>query len=93
MGTAQKQEDLSKNVKDVRSVLRKAPNWKAAGPDGVQGFWIKIFQNLHKKITDYLQKRLKTRTCPKLTLVKETNLETIVLSPVFPFYERSWRRR
>ena len=33
MGTAQKQEDLSKNVKDVRSVLRKA-----AGPDGVQGF-------------------------------------------------------
>ena len=38
MGTAQKQEDLSKNVKDVRSVLRKAPNWKAAGPNGVQGF-------------------------------------------------------
>ena len=28
--------------------LLKTQNWKAPGPDGVQGFWLKNFTSLHK---------------------------------------------
>ena len=30
--------------KFLRTVLKRMPNWKAPGPDGVQGFWLKILQ-------------------------------------------------
>ena len=46
METAQPHENLNMIVKDVSSVLRKVPNYKAAGPDGIDGFCI-------KKITEH----------------------------------------
>ena len=34
----------------VRSQCRKLPNWKAPGPDGVQGYWLKKLSSLHERI-------------------------------------------
>ena len=33
MGQVQEQEDLTITMEDVRSVSKRVPNWKAAGPD------------------------------------------------------------
>ena len=35
----------------VNIQCRKVPNWKGAGPDGVQGYWLKKFTSLHGKIS------------------------------------------
>ena len=35
----------------VNIQCRKVPNWKGAGPDGVQGYWLKNFTSLHGKIS------------------------------------------
>ena len=32
--------------------LRKMPNWKAPGLDGIQGFWLKMFTSQHQRLTD-----------------------------------------
>ena len=38
-----KQEEFSINSGKVQNFLSKILNWKAPGPDGVQGFWLKNF--------------------------------------------------
>ena len=40
------------------------PNWKAAGPDGVQGYWLKHLRSLHQTLRDQLQQCLSTRCAP-----------------------------
>ena len=45
-----KQEELIITTDLVSKQARKIPNWKAPGRDGVQGFWIKRFNSLHKRI-------------------------------------------
>ena len=39
----------------VKKSARKMKNWKAAGADGIQGFWIKNLTNLHKRMATQLQ--------------------------------------
>ena len=34
----------------VKQSCQKLPNWKAPGPDGVQGYWFKKITNLHRRI-------------------------------------------
>ena len=34
----------------MRNKVRKLPNWKAPGPDGVQGYWLKNLPSLHHRI-------------------------------------------
>ena len=46
------QEDTIITEDDVRQMSKKMSNWKAAGPDGVQGFWIKKLTNCHKRISE-----------------------------------------
>ena len=45
-----KQDDVKITAQDVRKQTGKIPNWKAAGPDGVQGYWLKNFSSLHDRI-------------------------------------------
>ena len=33
-------------------VMRKIPNWKAANPDNLQGYWLKNLTPLHDTLTD-----------------------------------------
>ena len=36
------------------------PNWKAPGPDGLDGFWLKKFTSLHQVMVNYLDDCIKT---------------------------------
>ena len=49
------QEDLSITVEDNRNGVSKMKNWKAAGPDLVQGFWFKKLTALHSILQECLQ--------------------------------------
>ena len=49
-----KQEGFIINSGKVQNVLSKIPNWKAPGPDGVQGFWLKYFKSMHQWLVKYL---------------------------------------
>ena len=40
-------------------------NWKALGPDGVQGYWFKTFDCLHKPIVIAFQKCIDNRDVPE----------------------------
>ena len=52
----------------MMGVMKKMPNWKAPGPDNVQGYWFKILTSLHEKLVVYLQKCLGSGVVPnKLT--------------------------
>lgn len=51
----EQQDDLTINIETLRSTLRKIPNWKAPGPDNVQGFWLKSMKKLHERMALQLQ--------------------------------------
>eukprot|EP00795_Rhopilema_esculentum_P016163 gene16163-biopygen5458 len=44
------QEKFEIAVEMVTQQCKKLPNWKAPGPDGVQGFWLKKMHSLHNRI-------------------------------------------
>ena len=50
--------DLQQNIVidelKVFSKVRKIPNWKSPGPDGVQGYWLKNLTSLHQRIASQL---------------------------------------
>ena len=48
------QDKICINVETVTQFLKKVPNWKAPGPDLVQGFWVKNFTSLHTCIANNL---------------------------------------
>ena len=50
-----KQEDIRISVENVKTAIRKMTNWKAPGPDCVQGYWVKRFLSLHSRLTEHLQ--------------------------------------
>ena len=48
--------DIVVKIEDVVKETKRMSNWKAPGPDGVQGYWFKAFDCLHKPIVNALQK-------------------------------------
>ena len=44
------QENVVVTVEMKKSKVRKLPNWKAPGPDGVQGYWLKNLPSQHDRI-------------------------------------------
>ena len=42
----------------IKKILRKMPNWKAVGPDIVQGFWLENFKSNQECLRRNLQKCL-----------------------------------
>ncbi len=59
-----KQEDIEIEEGKVKEQLKKIPNWKAPGPDGVQGFWIKNLNGLHNRIAEQLNEIIRTGVVP-----------------------------
>ena len=57
MSEFDKQEDIRISVENVKTAIRKMTNWKAPGPDCIQGYWFKRFSTLHSRLTKPL------RTC------------------------------
>ena len=45
-----RQDDIITTIRMVLLQSKTIPNWKAPGPDGVQGFWIKKLTSLHERI-------------------------------------------
>ena len=54
LGTVEAQENIKIVVSKVKNQVKKIPNWKSHGPDGVQGYWIKKLTNLHETIARQL---------------------------------------
>ena len=48
--------DIVVKIEDVVKKINGMSNWKAPGSDGVQGYWFKAFDCLHKPIVNALQK-------------------------------------
>ena len=52
------QENLKINKEDITKQCKKIPNWKAAGLDGVQAYWIKKITSCHQRIAEQLDEIL-----------------------------------
>ena len=47
----------------LKKILKRIPNWKDPGPDGVQGFWLKdFFTSLYKNLVQHLNACLEGKT-------------------------------
>ena len=73
-GLNHKQEDIEIEEGMVKEQLKKIPNWKAPGPDGVQGFWIKNLNGLHDRIAEQLNEIIRTGVVPTWMTIGETLL-------------------
>ena len=45
----------------VTARSKRIPNWKATGPDGVEGYWIKNITALHVRIADQVDYLINNR--------------------------------
>ena len=68
VSVVQKQHDI------VIKQLRKIANWKAPGPDGLQGFWLKSFTSCIERIDLQLQDCLTTFQIPEWFTIGRTTL-------------------
>ena len=50
------QEEMHITTEKVYNQCRKVPNWKAPGPDGIHGFWLKKLPAYHQTIAEQLEK-------------------------------------
>ena len=48
-------ENVEITKEDVTIQLKKMPNWKLAGLDGIQGFWHKSFTSQHQRMNENIQ--------------------------------------
>ena len=85
LGELTVQDDLHIEIKKVSKQIRKMPDWKSPGPDGVQGYWIKSLSNLHNSIALQLDRSLLENNLPKwmvigkiLLCIKEIQKENLV---------------
>ena len=83
-----KQENLSITPAMVRKALKKMKNWKAAGVDGVQGFWLKNLTCLHDRLAEQLQTVL-NGDIPNWMTTGRTSL--ILKDPQHPEKESNYR--
>ena len=62
-------------IKEDASIhLRKVPNWKAPGPDGLNGFWLTKFTSLHQAMVKHLDDCFKTGDVPNWMVESQTVL-------------------
>ena len=69
-----RQEDINLELKKVRKQLRKMPNWKAPGLDGLLGYWLKNFVGCHERLVGQLQICLDSAQMPEWLTVGRTVL-------------------
>ena len=85
MQNVRKQEDISVNLASVKKGIARMTNWKAPGPDGVQGYWFKRFSNIHTQIAHHLQGCIDTEMVPawmttgRTLLIQKYHVETKII--------------
>ena len=57
----EQQENIVITENLIRQQCKKIPNWKAPGPDGVQGYWIKKLTSLHDRIASQMDDMINNR--------------------------------
>lgn len=57
------QEDITIDI-DVCAKLKRVPNWKGPGPDGVQGYWLKNVTSPHDRMATQLNECLMQGSIP-----------------------------
>ena len=67
--------------------MRKMPNWKAPGPDNVQGYWLKNLTPLHDKLIVYLQDCLDSGVVPDGLISQKAHITFLVTRKIIFF---SW---
>ena len=50
-----KQENITISTDKLKKHLQRVKNWKAPGPDGLLGCWIKTFISCHSRMTAQIQ--------------------------------------
>ena len=68
------QDNIHIEVTKLKTQVRKMPNWKSPGPDGVQGYWIKNLSNLHGNIALQLDRCLQENNVPSWMVTGKTIL-------------------
>ena len=56
-----KQNYINIATKKIKEQVKKIPNWKRPGPDGVQGYWLKKLTALHKCIAKQMDTIISNR--------------------------------
>ena len=54
------QPNINVTEEKVKTQIKKMRKWKACGPDGVHGYWLKEFTSLHSRISEQLDECLQT---------------------------------
>ena len=67
-----KQENVIVTAKELQWAIARMSNWKAAGPDYVQGFWFKKATSLHPTFVNARQVPTWMTNC-----LPSTNVETV----------------
>ena len=68
------QDNIHIEVTKLKKQMRKMPNWKIPGPDGVQGYWIKSLSNFHGNLTLQLNRCLQENNVPSWMVTGKTLL-------------------
>ena len=74
LNTNRKQENVKITMAKLKKQLKRTKNWRAPGPDGLQGYWIKAFTASHQRITSQLQSCLDIGEVPKWLTTGKTVL-------------------
>ena len=73
-GMVRAMENIEVRLEDVLKKINKMSNWKASGPNGVQGYWFKAFDCLHKPKVNALQKCIVNGDVPEWMVNRRTVL-------------------
>ena len=69
-----KQEKIDITTESLKNILGRMPNWKSPVPDLVQGFWLKSFSSLHKRVRLQLKECLDSGFVPSWLTRGRTSL-------------------
>ena len=70
-----KQNDINITTEMIKEQVKKIPNQKNPGPDGVQRYWLKKLPALHERIAEQMDNIISNRKgIPKLMKLGKTVL-------------------
>ena len=72
--TIEVQEDINITIEDIRTGVSKIANWKADGPDLVQGYWFKKLPGSHVRLQLNLQDCVNLGNVPECIVKGRTAL-------------------
>ena len=66
------QDNVEITKEDVTMQLRKVPNKKAPGLDGIQVFWLKRFTSQHQRLIEVLNENIQSLSTPSWLVKSRT---------------------